>query len=65
MDEMMDMVTCLLYGALNLDEQQFNQVYGVMQKLEEEADLKGISKENPEATSVEDRWPILARGRVR
>ncbi|MBE0544353.1 MAG: sigma-70 family RNA polymerase sigma factor [Verrucomicrobia bacterium] len=51
-DEMMDMVTCLLYGALNLDEQQFYQVYGVMQKLGEEAKLKGVSKENPEAAEA-------------
>jgi hypothetical protein len=51
-DEVMDMTTCILYGALNLDEQQFNQVYGSMQKLGEEARLKGISKENPEAAEA-------------
>jgi hypothetical protein len=51
-DEMMDMVSCLLYGALNLDEQQFYQVYGVMHKLGEDAKLKGISKDSPEAAEA-------------
>ena len=52
-DEMMDFVTCLLYGALNLDEQQFNQVYGVMQKLGQEAKQKGLSKETPAPEAAE------------
>jgi hypothetical protein len=50
--EMMDMISCILYGALDLDEHQFNQVYGSMQRLGEEAKLKGISKENPEAAEA-------------
>jgi RNA polymerase sigma factor (sigma-70 family) len=59
-DYVMDMATCILYGALNLDEQQFNQVYGVMQRLGEEANLKGLSKESPEAAEAVrqfmERW---------
>ncbi len=46
-DNVMDEVACLLYGALNLDEQQFSQVYGVMQKMAQEAKQKGLSKETP------------------
>ncbi len=41
--ETIDSAACLLYGALNLDEQQFNQVYDVMQKLEQDAEQKGLS----------------------
>ena len=52
-ERVMDAITCLLYGALNLDEQQFNQVYGVMQKLGEEAKLKGLSKETPAPEAAE------------
>jgi hypothetical protein len=37
-----DAAACLLYGALNLDEQQFGQVYGVLQNLQQEAKLKGL-----------------------
>ncbi len=46
-EKLMDEVACLLYGALNLDEQQFNQVYGVMQKIQQEVKQKGLSKETP------------------
>jgi len=52
-DELMDQVACLLYGALNLDEQQFNQVYGVMEKIGQEAKPKGISKETPAPEAAE------------
>lgn len=52
-EEMMDGIACLLYGALNLDEQQFGQVYGVMQKLQQEAKLKGLSKETPAPEKAE------------
>jgi RNA polymerase sigma factor (sigma-70 family) len=52
--ELVDKVACLLYGALNLDEQQFSQVYGVMQKIGQETKLKGLSKETlaPEAAEA-------------
>jgi hypothetical protein len=49
----MDKVACLLYGALNLDEQQFNQVYGVMEKIGQEAKQKGLSKETPAPEAAE------------
>ena len=52
-DELMDKVACLLYGALNLDEQQFSQVYGVMQKIGQETKQKGISKETPAPEAAE------------
>lgn len=40
-----DMATCLLYGALDLDEQQFGQVYALMQKYQRQA--KQQMGENP------------------
>ena len=52
-EELMDEVACLLYGALNLDEQQFNQVYGVMQKIQQETKQKGLSKETPAPEAAE------------
>src|SRR6185369_11585695 len=52
-DEMMDKIACLLYGALNLDEQQFNQVYRVMEKIGREAKEKGLSKETPAPEAAE------------
>ena len=39
-------MACLLYGALNLDEQQFGQVYGVLQTYQEEFKQKGLSWTN-------------------
>jgi RNA polymerase sigma factor (sigma-70 family) len=45
-DDRLDHMACLLYGALNLDEQQFGQVYGLMQKYQQEAKLKGLSETN-------------------
>ena len=45
-DDRVDHMACLLYGALNLDEQQFGQVYGLMQKYQQEAKLKGLSETN-------------------
>jgi hypothetical protein len=50
---------CLLYGALNLDEQQFGQVYGLMQKYAQEARQKGLSGENPTpetAAALKPMW---------
>jgi hypothetical protein len=52
-DELMDEVACLLYGALNLDQQQFSQVWGVMQNLQSEARQKGLSKETPAPEAAE------------
>ncbi len=45
-DDKLDEMACLLYGALNLDAPQFNQVYGVMQNLQQEAKQKGLSETN-------------------
>jgi RNA polymerase sigma factor (sigma-70 family) len=52
-DNVVDEVACLLYGALNLDEQQFGQVYFVMQKLAQDAKQKGLSKESTAPEAVE------------
>lgn len=46
-DDLTDEVACLLYGALNLDQQQFNQLYGVMQTLGAEAQREGLLKSTP------------------
>jgi hypothetical protein len=45
-DDRLDHMACLLYGALNLDEQQFGQVYSLMQKYEQEAKQKGLTETN-------------------
>jgi hypothetical protein len=45
----MDLIACLFYGALNLDADQFNQVYGVIQSLSLEAKHEGLSKDTPDA----------------
>ncbi len=58
-EELMDEVTCLLYGALNLDEQQFSQVYGLMQKLAQETKQKGLSKETPAPEAAEALKQIM------
>jgi hypothetical protein len=42
-----DMGACLFYGALNLDEQQFGQVYGLIQKFHQEARQGDLLGENP------------------
>ncbi len=60
-DELMDEVACLLYGALNLDEQQFNQVHGVMQKIQQEAKQEGLSKESPAPEAAEALKQIMER----
>jgi RNA polymerase sigma factor (sigma-70 family) len=46
-DDRVDHMACVLYGALNLDEQQFNQVYSLMQKYLREARQRGLSETNP------------------
>ncbi len=58
-EELMDHIACLLYGALDLDEQQFGQVYGVMQKLGQEAKLKGLSKDMPAPEAKETISQLL------
>ena len=45
-DDHLDHLACLLYGALNLDQQQFDQVYSLMQKYEQEAKQKGLTETN-------------------
>jgi RNA polymerase sigma factor (sigma-70 family) len=62
--ELMDRVACLLYGALNLDEQQFSQVYGVMQKLQQETRLKGLSKDTPAPEAAEALKQIMEQWKV-
>ena len=46
-DDWADMGACLFYGALNLDEQQFSQVYGLIQKFQQEARQGDLLGENP------------------
>jgi hypothetical protein len=46
-DDWADMGACLFYGALNLDEHQFGQAYGLMQKYQQEAKQGGLLGENP------------------
>lgn len=41
-----DLMACLLYGALNLDEQQFDQTYTLVQKYEQAANAQGLSQTN-------------------
>jgi len=45
-DDLVDEVSCLLYGALNLDEQQFAQVYSVMERIAQAAKEKKLSKDS-------------------
>lgn len=57
-----DMGTCLLYGALDLSEQQFGLVYGLLETIERE------SKENPLPTETADarqRFDDQAKARIR
>ncbi|MGO8930573.1 MAG: RNA polymerase sigma factor [Limisphaerales bacterium] len=45
-NERVDHMACMLYGLLNLDEQQFGQVYSLMQKYQQEAVDKSPSQTN-------------------
>ena len=56
-EERVDNIACLLYGALNLDEQQFNQVFALAEKYRALAKEKGLPNENttPEATDARQR----------
>ena len=58
-DELRDEIACLLYGALNLDEQQFNQVCDVMQKIQQDAKQKGLSKQTPAPEAAEALKQIM------
>jgi hypothetical protein len=53
-EDRLDHMACVLYGALNLDEQQFGQVYGLMQQYQQEARQKGLSQTNstPESAAA-------------
>lgn len=45
-NDMPDNLACLLYGALNLDADQFGQVYGLVQSYQDQAKLKGLFQSN-------------------
>jgi RNA polymerase sigma factor (sigma-70 family) len=47
-----DDVACLLYGALNLNEQQFGEIYGSLQKHFQEAKQRGLVEGNPTPESA-------------
>jgi RNA polymerase sigma factor (sigma-70 family) len=49
-----DYGSCLLYGALDLNDQQFKQVYGVLQKYHDQAVQQNLSKDDasPETTAA-------------
>jgi RNA polymerase sigma factor (sigma-70 family) len=51
-EDRLDHMACLLYGALNLGEQQFGQVYSLMQKYQQEAKQKGLSQTNSAPETV-------------
>ena len=52
LDEWVDFVACTLYGALNLDEHQFSQVYAVVQKDSQQAKQQGlVGKEAPDTSA--------------
>jgi hypothetical protein len=52
-----DSGACLLYGALDLNEQQFGEVYSLLQKYDQQASLLGSEGQNPtpEVTSSVDK----------
>ncbi len=54
-EEQLDLWACMLYGALNLDEQQFSQVYNLMQQDLAAAKQKGLS----ETSSSSDKTVAL------
>jgi hypothetical protein len=51
-DDWSDHMACVLYGALNLDEQQFRQVYSLVQNFDQEAKQRGLSLTNSSPASV-------------
>ncbi len=52
-----DSGACLLYGALDLNEQQFGQVYSLLQKYDQQAELLSPAGQNPtpEVTASVDK----------
>ena len=47
-----DSMALLLYGALDLDQQQFGQIYDLVQKYKQQAKENGYNDENPSPESV-------------
>jgi RNA polymerase sigma factor (sigma-70 family) len=45
-DNPADYVACVLYGALDLDEQQFGQLYGLLEKYQQQAKKEDLFREN-------------------
>jgi hypothetical protein len=58
-----DMAACLLYGALNLDEQQFGQVYAVIDKYQLQAQQQGLH-DMPVSESTEAVKQMMEQARV-
>jgi RNA polymerase sigma factor (sigma-70 family) len=51
-DDPSDIAACLLYGALNLNEQQFGQIYGLLEKYRQQAKQKNLLGDNPDAETA-------------
>jgi RNA polymerase sigma factor (sigma-70 family) len=51
-DDPLDSVACVLYGALNLNEQQFGQVYGLLEKYGQQAKQNNLSEDNHDSESA-------------
>lgn len=49
----MDLLACVLYGALDLNEQQFNQVYDLLLKTTQQCKQKADPKDMPQAEAEE------------
>ena len=47
-----DAGTCLLYGALGLSEQQYQQTYGILQKYHDEAQQQGLLEKNLSSEAI-------------
>jgi RNA polymerase sigma factor (sigma-70 family) len=58
-DERADMASCVLYGALNLDEQQFSQMYDLVRKTMQQSKQWGESKDLPPAQATEAAKQLL------
>lgn len=57
---------CLLFGALDLDEQQFTRAYGIIQQLETQAKAQNIwdAKPSPANQAAITAWNDLARKQI-
>ena len=58
-DNGLDDIACVLYGALNLDEQQFGKVYALGERYRQEAKEKGFSTENTSPEAVDARKQMM------